>query len=208
MQRFFRSPMLWIGYMIALFKRPWRRSLGSILLAGLLAIALGVMGATPALAGLTDDRFDGGIFPLYAGNGSLVPPRVTLEASLKGDRPTLLVLYIDDSRDCKTYASVVSQFDAFYGRATDILPISIDSLPIKDRYDPTEPGYYYHGQVPQTVAFNPAGEVVLNQAGQVPLEALDDRFREIFDLLPREESVELRRRVVNEVNTELVPSNP
>lgn len=199
--------MLWICQMTASLKNYWRRSpLASILISTVLAIALVVMGATPALAGLTDDRFDGGIFPLYAGNGSLVPPRVTLEASLKGDRPTLLVLYIDDSSDCKAYVSVVSQFDAFYGRATDIIPIDIDSLPIKDQYEPTEPGYYYEGLVPQTVVFDQAGQVVLNKTGSVDFEELDDRFREIFDLLPRSESSELKRRSVNEVNTELVPN--
>jgi len=30
-------------------------------------------------------------FVLYGGNGSLVPPKVTLAKSLAGDRPTLLV---------------------------------------------------------------------------------------------------------------------
>jgi len=51
----------------------------------------------PALASI-DDRFDGNIFVLYGGNGSLVPPKVTLAKSLAGDRPTLLVFYVDDSR--------------------------------------------------------------------------------------------------------------
>ncbi|NET54244.1 MAG: thioredoxin family protein, partial [Merismopedia sp. SIO2A8] len=37
-----------------------------------------LLGTPPALAGLDDDRFDGNIFALYGGNGSLVPPRITL----------------------------------------------------------------------------------------------------------------------------------
>jgi hypothetical protein len=161
-----------------------------------------------AMAGLTDDRYDGDIFALYAGNGSLVPPKITLADSLKQKKPTLLVLYTDDSSDCKQYSTVVSQFQAFYGRASDILAIRIDSLPIKDKYEPTEAGYYYKGYVPQTVGFDQFGKVVLNETGTIPYEQIDDVFRKVFDLLPREESVPLKRRQVNEVNTELVPPTP
>ncbi|KAM3099214.1 thylakoid membrane photosystem I accumulation factor [Phormidesmis sp. 146-12] len=162
----------------------------------------------PAMAGLTDDRYDGDIFALYAGNGSLVPPKISLADSLKQKKPTLLVLYTDDSSDCKQYSTVVSQFQAFYGRASDILAIRIDSLPIKDKYEPTEAGYYYKGYVPQTVGFDQSGKVVLNETGEIPYEQIDDAFRKVFDLLPREESVPLKRRQVNEVNTELVPPAP
>ncbi|MEN8443536.1 MAG: thioredoxin family protein, partial [Cyanobacteria bacterium J06555_13] len=47
--------------------------------------------------------------------------------------------------------------------------------------------------------------LVFNEAGQVPYEKIDDLLRTVFDLLPRTESVELKRRPINEVNTELVP---
>lgn len=158
----------------------------------------------PALAVLNDDHYDGNIFPLYAGNGYLVPPRVSLADSFKRPNPTLLVLYVDDSKDCKQFAPIVSQLDAYYGRVTDFLPISIDMLPPKDHYEPNEPGYYYKGVVPQTVLFDQSGKVVLNEEGVISFEKIDDAFRKVFDLLPREESVELRRRSVNEINTELV----
>ncbi|MGB3671066.1 MAG: thioredoxin family protein, partial [Phormidesmis sp.] len=69
----------------------------------------------------------------------------------------------------------------------------------------TEPGYYFKGFVPQTVIFNQAGEVIFNEAGQVDYETIDDKLRDVFDLLPREESLDLRRRSINEVNSELVP---
>lgn len=162
-----------------------------------------LVAASPALAGLTDDRYDGDIFALYAGNGSLVPPRVTLEQALQRDRPTLLVLYTDDSSDCKAYASVVSQLQAFYGRAANLLAIRVDSIMPKPAYEPTEPGYYYQGVVPQTVLFDRSGKVVLNEKGAIAFERVDDTFREVFNLLPRSESVELKRRPVNEINTEL-----
>lgn len=161
--------------------------------------------AQPATAGLTDDRYDGDIFALYAGNGSLVPPRIKLADALKQGKPTLLVFYTDDSSDCKQYSTVVSQVQAFYGRVTDILAIRVDSLPALSSNDPTEASYYYKGYVPQTVVFDQSGKVVFDAKGSVAFERVDDVLRQVFDLLPRSESVPLKRRPVNEFNTELVP---
>lgn len=160
--------------------------------------------ATPAWAALTDDRYDGDIFALYAGNGSLVPPKSTLANSLQKKKPVLLVFYTDDSSDCKKYSLIVSQTQAFYGRVIDILAIRVDSLPVKNRFEPIEAGYYYKGFVPQTLIFDQAGKVVLNETGAIEYEKIDDEFRKIFDLLPRSQSIPLKRRMVNEVSTELV----
>ena len=190
---------------IATFVKSWRRLVAKCLL--ILTIGLGCLlfGDTqPALAKFDNDTFDGNIFVLYAGNGSLVPPKVTLAQSLKRDKPTLLVFYTDDSSDCKQYATVVSSLQAFYGRATDFIPISVDAIAPKSTYTPDEPGYYYSGFVPQVVLFDQSGKIVLNEKGQVPFERVDDAFRKVFNLLPREESVELKQRAVNEFNTELV----
>lgn len=163
-----------------------------------------VVGTAPAFAGLHDDRFDGEIFALYAGNGSLVPPRVTLADAFQRKRPILLVFYVDDSQDCKEYSLVVSQLQQFYGKEAEIMPVRTDVLPQKQTYTPTEFGYYYRGLVPQTVVFDSSGKVTLDETGQVPFERIDDVFREAFNLLPRTESVELKRRSVNELTTELV----
>jgi thiol-disulfide isomerase/thioredoxin len=159
----------------------------------------------PAWASLTDDHYDGEIFALYAGNGSLVPPKVTLTDSLKQGKPAMVVFYADDSSDCKQYTGVVSQVQAFYGRAMNILPIRADSLPVQSKFASTELGYYYKGFVPQTVIFDQSGKVVLNETGSIEYEKIDDQLRKAFDLLPRSESVVLKRRAVNEINTELVP---
>lgn len=161
--------------------------------------------AQPAWATLEDDRYDGEIFALYAGNGSLVPPKVTLADALNKKKPVLLVFYTDDSSDSKRFSNVVSQTQAFYGRVIDILPIRVDSLPVKDTFAPTEPGYYYKGFVPQTVIFDQDGKVRLNEVGSIPYETIDDEFRKVFDLLPRSESVVLKRRPVNEISSEFVP---
>lgn len=179
---------------------PLRISFFASLIA--LLVCLGLPGV--AWAGLDDDRYDGNIFALYAGNGSLVPPRVTLAQSLQQDKPTLLTFYIDDSADCKKFSSVISQLQAPYGRVANFIPVMADSIPVKAQYDPTESGFYFEGAVPQTLVLDAAGTVRLNETGYVSYEAIDDVMREVFDLLPRSESVELRRRSVNEVNSELV----
>ena len=172
------------------------------LIAGFVSLLL--FCPSPALADISDDRYDGNIFVVYAGNGSLVPPRLTLPESLKRKMPALLVFYVDDSSDCKQYAIVVSRLQEYYGRAASLIPISVDAIPVKSTYTPEEPGYYYQGIVPQTVVLNQKGEVVFNGKGQVKFEEVDDVLREVFDLLPRSQSVELKRRSFNEFNTELV----
>ncbi len=170
-----------------------------ILLLGCLTL----WGTPPARASLTDDRFDGDIFALYAGNGSLVPPKVSLAEALERKRPALMVLYADDSSDCKQFSAVVSQVQAFYGREIEILPVRADGIPVQASYAPNTPGYYFTGSVPQTVLFDAQGKVVLNQAGAVSYEQLDDKLRELFDLLPRSQSTTLKRRQLNELTTEL-----
>jgi len=167
-------------------------------------IAWLVWGISPALANLDDDRLDGNIYVVYAGNGSLVPPRLSLAESLKRKTPAILVYYLDDSRDCKQFAIVVSRLQEFYGRAASIIPISVDAIRVKSSYSPNEPGYYYEDVVPQTVVLDENGKVAFNGKGQVKYEVIDDALRKVFDLLPRSESEQLKRRSFNEYNTELV----
>jgi thiol-disulfide isomerase/thioredoxin len=180
--------------------RDWRRFVSKCLL---LLTCLLVLGIQPAIAGINDDKYDGNIFVLYAGNGSLVPARETLEKSLAEHKPTILAFYVDDSSDCKQYALIVSRIQEFYGRAAEIIPVNVDTIPELATYSPTEPGYYYSGGVPQIVVFNKSGEVVLSKKGQIPYEEIDDTLRQVFDLLPRNESAELKRRSFNEFNSEL-----
>ena len=184
-----------------LARAVWVRAAWGGAIALLLVLGL----ASPAWAGVNDDRYEGNIFPLYAGNGYLVPPRVTLKQSIERETPSVVTFYIDDSQDCKQFAPVLSSVDAFYGRVVNIIPITVDSIPVKDEYEPTEVGYYYKGYVPQTVVFDAQGKVLLDEKGIIAYEQIDDVLRPVFDLLPRDESVELKRRVVNEINTEMVP---
>ncbi|KKD39642.1 thioredoxin [Limnoraphis robusta CS-951] len=170
-----------------------------------LTLSLGLlMAVSPAWANIEDDRFDGNIFALYGSNGSLVPPRVTLAESFKRSKPALLVFFLDDSRDCKQFATTVSQLQQFYGRAADFMPINVDAISPVPSENVTEPDHYYRGFVPQTVLIDQSGKVVLDEVGLVAFEKIDDQFRKVFDLLPRSESIELKRTPLNEINIELV----
>ena len=60
------------------------------------SIAL-LLHVAPAAAVLNSDSYDGNIYALYAGNGSLVPPASTLEESLAEGRTAVIVYYLDDS---------------------------------------------------------------------------------------------------------------
>jgi peroxiredoxin len=169
------------------------------------AIGLSWLSIAPAWASIDDDRYDGNIFILFAGNGSLVPSNLTLAASLQREMPAILVFYVDDSSNCKQYSTIVSRMQEFYGRAASIIPVSVDSLSSlqKSDYTKEEAGYYYDGMVPQTVILDQKGKVVFNKTGQIPYETVDDVLRKVFDLLPRSESVTLKRRSFNEFNSEL-----
>ncbi len=179
-------------------KSAWR-SIATTILILVCSLSL----AQPAAAGIDDDRYDGNVFVLYAGNGSLVPARISLADSLKANKPALLIFYVDDSSDCKKYSGTVSQLQSFYGKSASFIPVSVDSLDLEQKYPTTEPGYYYKGQVPQTVVIDKAGKVLLNEAGDIAFEKVDDALRQAFDLLPRTESVALKRRSFNEYNSEL-----
>ncbi len=182
------------------------RSLQS-LIALVIAFTLSfwLLSASSAQASIDDDRLDGNIFVVYAGNGSLVPPRLSLPETFERKLPAVLVYYLDDSSDCKQFAFIVSRIQEFYGRAASIIPVSVDSIPLKSSYRPDEPGHYYQGVVPQTVVLGANKKVIYNGKGVVKFEEVDDVLRKEFNLLPRSESVELKVRTFNEFNSELVP---
>ncbi len=182
-------------------KKPdWLRRVSQSII---LLICLLTINILPVHAGIKDDLYDGNIFVVYAGNGSLVPPRETLAQALTEHKPIFLAFYLDDSRDSKEFAISISRVQEFYGKVVEIIPMNLDTVPSKQTYEPTEPGYYYNGGVPQVVIFNQSGQVVLNQKGQVAFEAIDDKFREMFNLSPRIETARLKRRAFNEFSSEL-----
>jgi hypothetical protein len=170
-----------------------------------LIVLVGILGwSQPASASLNDDRYDGNIFALYGGNGSLIPPRVTLTQSLDSlHRPALLVFYVDDSSDCKLYTPLLNQVQAFYGKTVSIIPVIVDSLDLeKPNLDPNQEAFYYHGLVPQTVLINSDRQVIFDQAGKPTFETLEISIREVLGLPPKVTTPQRDAKVkqINEVN--------
>ncbi|MEL6580440.1 MAG: thylakoid membrane photosystem I accumulation factor [Cyanobacteria bacterium J06621_12] len=183
--------------LLQLLQTSWNR----IAISLLILVVISAVWITPASATINDDRYEGNVYVLFGGNGSLVPPRMDLPTSLKREKPAILVFYVDDSSDCKQFSIVVTRLQEFYGRAASIIPVSVDSFIDQDKYSPDEPAYYYSGVVPETVILDQKGKVVYDGKGQVPYEEMDDALREVFDLLPREESEVLKKRSFNEFNS-------
>jgi hypothetical protein len=170
-----------------------------------LIFMVGILGlSNPASASLNDDRYDGNIFALYGGNGSLIPPRVTLAQSLNDlNRPALLVFYVDDSYDSKLYTPLLNQVQAFYGKTISIIPVIADSLDLNQpTTDPTQEVYYFKGVVPQTVLINSDRQVVFNQEGKPSFESLEIPIRQVLNLPPKVTipQRDVKAKQINEVN--------
>ena len=145
------------------------------LLPRLLSCVLALlMLVSPAQAVLNDDNYDGNIYALYAGNGSLVPPANTLEETLAEQRTAVIVYYLDDSAVSKRFAPVVSELQRLWGRGIDLLPLTIDPLQGRQPTGAADPATYWRGQIPQVVVIDPQGEVVFDQDGQVSLVAINE----------------------------------
>ena len=146
-----------------------RPVLRSLIALGLSLLLL----ASPSEAARDTDSYDGNIFALYAGNGSLVPPPTTLKDALENERTSVIVFYLDDSSNSKIFSPVVSELQRLWGRDLDLLPFTTDAIQGDDSQDPSEPATYWHGTIPQVVVIDGSGTVVLDQDGQVPLEAIN-----------------------------------
>ncbi len=159
--------------------------------------------AQPVQAKLTDDSYDGNIFALYGGNGSIVPPKISLAQSLKKGRAAMLVFYVDDSADCKKFSPILNLAQGFYGKTVSLIAVSVDSLDLqKKKYAPTEEAYYYKGTVPQTVLISGDGKVSFDREGPFGFEELDSAIRDLLDLPDAPPELKFRKtdKVINELN--------
>ncbi|MEB3157839.1 MAG: thylakoid membrane photosystem I accumulation factor [Synechococcus sp.] len=129
--------------------------------------------AAPVQASLTSDSYDGNIYALYAGNGSLVPPATSLRDSQAAGRTTILVFYLDDSSTSKAFAPVVSELQRLWGRAVDLMPLTTDALQGREAEGPGDPATYWHGRIPQVVVLDGKGAILLDEEGQVSLDAIN-----------------------------------
>lgn len=139
-----------------------------------LALGLGLgLGGAPARAALTTNSYDGNIYALYAGNGSLVPPRTSLAKTLEEHRPALVVYYLDDDSASKAFAPVVSELQRLWGTSIELIPLVTDPLQNRPTTGPSDPAYYWHGHTPQVVVLDGEGQVLLDAEGQVGLDRIN-----------------------------------
>ena len=175
-----------------------RPVLRSLIAVGLSLLLL----ASPSEAARDTDSYDGNIFALYAGNGSLVPPPTTLKDSLENERTSVIVFYLDDSSNSKIFSPVVSELQRLWGRELDLLPFTTDAFQGEDSQDPSEPATYWHGTIPQVVVIDGKGNVLLDEDGQVPLEAINAAISAATGIeAPAQGSTTIS---FNELNTEVL----
>ena len=132
----------------------------------------------PANASRDTNSYDGNIFPIYAGNGAIVPPQTTLEESLKNQRVSVLFFYLDDSSDSKAMAPVISGLDLIWRNNIDLIALTTDELQ-SDKSKSTQPNYYWSGLIPQTIILDSNGEVKFDMNGTVSIDDLNKIIGEL-----------------------------
>ena len=175
-----------------------RPVLRSLIAVGLSLLLL----ASPSEAARDTDSYDGNIFALYAGNGSLVPPPTTLKDALENERTSVIVFYLDDSSNSKIFSPVVSELQRLWGREVDLLPFTTDAFQGDNSQDPADPATYWHGTIPQVVVIDGKGKILLDEDGQVPLEAINAAISAATGIeAPSQGSTTIS---FNELNTEVL----
>jgi hypothetical protein len=188
------------GLLRTLLKPVLDAVLPLLLSAGLLAVPA----VQPALASLTNNTYDGNIYALYAGNGSLVPPRSTLQQALEAHRPALVIYYLDDDAASKQFSPLVSELQRLWGNSIELIPLVTDPLQNRSDQGPSDPAHYWHGRIPQVVVFDAGGRVLLDAEGQVGLAAINEAVSQATGI-PLPEGFRTSTTVsINELNAEVV----
>jgi hypothetical protein len=190
---------------------PLRRTLGR--LASLLLVLVLALGSAvaPVAASLENDHFDGNIFALYAGNGSLVPPRSSLAQAFDDHRVAVVVYYLDDSSVSKRFAPVVSELQRIWGNNIELIPLVTDPLHPGGKSDAADlsagdPSRYWSGLIPQVVVFDRSGAVAFDASGQVEVDAINAAVSQATDLPLPPLLGQGSTRSFNELNSEVVSS--
>ena len=121
------------------------------------------------------DSYDGNIFPIYAGNGAIVPPKTTLKDSLNNKRVSVLFFYLDDSSDSKAMSPVISGLDLIWRENIDIIALTTDELQNEEKSDlPTEPNFYWNGLIPQTIILDSNGQIKFDKNGMADFGEMNE----------------------------------
>jgi len=177
------------------------------LLLGLLFclwIAWAGLGVQPAAAALTSNTYDGNIYALYAGNGSLVPPRSSLAQAMADHRPAAVIYYLDDDAASKQFSPVVSELQRLWGNTIELIPLVTDSLQNRATEGPTDPATYWSGVIPQVVVFDPNGKVLFEASGLVDVDRINDALSKATGIALPEGGTTSATVSFNELNSEVV----
>ncbi len=134
---------------------------------------------SPVNASRTTDSYDGNIFPIYAGNGSIVPPQTSLKESIENERISILFFYLDDSADSKAVVPIISGLDLIWRSNIDIIALTTDELQGKEFKNKTEEGYYWNGYIPQTVLIDGEGNIKYDKNGLIDIDEINKIIGEI-----------------------------
>ncbi len=149
------------------------------LLIILLYILINFFPFYPAYASRSSDSYDGNIFPIYAGNGSLVPPQTTLREAINNKRTTILFFYLDDSSASKALAPAISGLDLIWRNSIDIIALTTDELQNKNQEDPKEANFYWNGFIPQTLVLDGEGKVMYDKNGPIDIDQINKIISDI-----------------------------
>ena len=159
----------------------------------------------PVYGSRISDSYDGNIFPIYAGNGSLVPPQTSLKESIQNKRVSILFFYLDDSADSKALAPVIAGLDLIWKNNIDIIPLTTDELQNKVYTDPLEEGFYWNGYIPQTIILDETGSVKFDKTGQLDLDEVNKVISEIKGIKLEDSSFTIES--FNEYNSQISKKN-
>tara|TARA_Y100001978_G_scaffold113447_1_gene101195 strand:- start:6685 stop:7230 length:546 start_codon:yes stop_codon:yes gene_type:complete len=132
----------------------------------------------PVDAARNTDSYDGNIFPIYAGNGSIVPPQTNLDEALKNNRISILFFYLDDSSDSKALAPAISGLDLIWRNNIDIIALTTDEIQERE-FNKNEAGYYWNGLIPQTLVLDGKGDIKYNKNGKINLQEINKIIAEL-----------------------------
>jgi thiol-disulfide isomerase/thioredoxin len=174
-------------------------------LALLLALVIGLAAPGRADAARDTNSYDGNIFALYAGNGALVPPSLSLAAAMAAQRPILLAFYLDDSADCKRFAPLLSDLQGRWGKSVELIALPGDAVTVNPKAAANDPSHYWSGVVPQLLVLSSNGKVLFDGAGNMQGLGIETALAEATGKpIPAQPGGDQRRQQsFNEVNSEL-----
>ncbi len=150
-------------------------------IASAIALSLALITSQSTQADVTDDTYENNIFTLYGTNGNITAQKVTLKDSIQNGQPSFIVIYVNDSRDCKRQAYEITQLQSRFGKVINFIAVNADAFP-DDQPDLQK---YYSGDVPRMLLFDGKGKVVYETTGYTPAKNMAQPFFDLEKILPK-----------------------